>query len=56
MSDIMITLQPETFCASFVVVGYLSCTDGEHLLAEKGEVAAGDNTFSKKFGPYHIWP
>ena len=37
-------------------MGYLSLVDGKQSLTDKGKEAGGEFKFSKKFGPYFIWP
>ena len=37
-------------------LGYLSFIDGKHSLTDKGKEVGGEFKFSKKFGPYFIWP
>jgi phosphatidylserine/phosphatidylglycerophosphate/cardiolipin synthase-like enzyme len=37
-------------------LGYLSFIDGKHSLTDKGKDVGGEFKFSKKFGPYFIWP
>lgn len=36
--------------------GYLEQLDGKHSLTEKGKTVGGKFKFSKRFGPYFIWP
>lgn len=40
----------------FMSIGYISQTDGKQNLTDKGKDAGGEFKFSKKFGPYFIWP
>lgn len=36
--------------------GYLEDKDGKNYLTEKGKSAGGEFKYSKKFGPYFLWP
>ncbi len=36
--------------------GYLKNEDGKHTLTEKGKDAGGESKYSKRFGPYFVWP
>lgn len=40
----------------FLEKGYLENTDGKFKLTNSGKQAGGEFRFSKKFGPYFIWP
>jgi len=37
-------------------IGYLTQDGDKHSLAEKGKEAGGEFKFSKRFGPYFLWP
>ncbi len=39
-----------------VSLGFLSEQDGKHTLTEKGKDIGGEFKYSKRFGPYFIWP
>ncbi|OIN06062.1 phospholipase D family protein [Oceanisphaera psychrotolerans] len=41
---------------NFTQAGYLSFVDDKHSLTEAGKNIGGEFKFSKKFGPYFIWP
>lgn len=36
--------------------GFLSEKEGKHVLTEKGKDIGGEFKYSKRFGPYFIWP
>ncbi|MBE4466720.1 DNA repair protein [Vibrio parahaemolyticus] len=49
-------LKTEDFLKLCVTKGYLSFDDGKHSLTEEGKSLGGEFKYSKRFGPYFIWP
>jgi len=40
----------------FVTVGYLQLVDERHFLTDEGKSVGGEFKYSKRFGPYFLWP
>jgi phosphatidylserine/phosphatidylglycerophosphate/cardiolipin synthase-like enzyme len=49
-------LKTEDFLQLCVTKGYLSFVDGKHSLTDTGKEQGGEFKYSKRFGPYFIWP
>ena len=49
-------LKTDDFLQACVTKGYLSLEDGKHTLTESGKEQGAEFKYSKKFGPYFIWP
>lgn len=49
-------LKTDDFLQMCVSKGYLSFGDGKHSLTEAGKSLGGEFKYSKRFGPYFIWP
>lgn len=49
-------LKTEDFLQLCVTKGYLSFDDGKHSLTDTGKEQGGEFKYSKRFGPYFIWP
>ncbi|MGR5517907.1 phospholipase D family protein [Vibrio sp. Y29_XK_CS5] len=49
-------LKTEDFIQMCVSKGYLSFEDGKHTLTDIGKEHGGEFKFSKRFGPYFLWP
>ncbi|MEZ8216271.1 phospholipase D family protein [Vibrio sp. 1F148] len=49
-------LKTDDFLQACVIKGYLSLEDGKHTLTESGKEQGAEFKYSKRFGPYFIWP
>ncbi|HFQ5425503.1 phospholipase D family protein [Vibrio vulnificus] len=49
-------LKTDDFLQLCVVKGYLTVDNGKHILTESGKAQGGEFKYSKRFGPYFIWP
>ncbi|EGQ8076962.1 phospholipase D family protein [Vibrio vulnificus] len=49
-------LKTEDFLQLCVVKGYLTVDNGKHILTDSGKEQGGEFKYSKRFGPYFIWP
>ncbi|EJI6684965.1 phospholipase D family protein [Vibrio sp. D415a] len=49
-------IKTDDFLQMCVSKGYLSFDDGKHSLTEEGKSLGGEFKYSKRFGPYFIWP
>ncbi|MBN8133907.1 phospholipase D family protein, partial [Vibrio vulnificus] len=49
-------LKTDDFLHLCVSKGYLSFGDGKYMLTEVGKEHGGEFKYSKRFGPYFIWP
>ncbi|AYO11835.1 DNA repair protein [Vibrio campbellii] len=49
-------LKTDDFLKLCVTKGYLSFDDGKHSLTDEGKSFGGEFKYSKRFGPYFIWP
>ncbi|HAS8399144.1 TPA: DNA repair protein [Vibrio vulnificus] len=49
-------LKTEEFLQLCVAKGYLSFDNGKHMLTDEGKEQGGEFKYSKRFGPYFIWP
>ena len=49
-------LKTQELLDKLTACGYLTSNDGKMSLTEKGKEAGGEFKFSKKYGPYFIWP
>ncbi|TOI40268.1 DNA repair protein, partial [Vibrio parahaemolyticus] len=49
-------LKTDDFLNLCVNKGYLTCNDGKHSLTDEGKSSGGEFKYSKRFGPYFIWP
>ncbi|MBM5082639.1 DNA repair protein, partial [Vibrio parahaemolyticus] len=49
-------LKTDDFLKLCVTKGYLSFDDGKHSLTDAGKSSGGEFKYSKRFGPYFIWP
>ncbi|WP_146434477.1 phospholipase D family protein [Blastopirellula retiformator] len=46
----------ESISKSLVESGYLELREGRQFITEAGKAAGGEFKFSKRFGPYFLWP
>ncbi|ADV88809.1 phospholipase D family protein [Vibrio vulnificus] len=49
-------LKTDDFLQLCIVKGYLIVDNGKHILTESGKAQGGEFKYSKRFGPYFIWP
>ncbi|MBE3662408.1 DNA repair protein [Vibrio navarrensis] len=49
-------IKTDDFLQLCVVKGYLSFENGKHTLTDTGKEQGGEFKYSKRFGPYFIWP
>ncbi|MGF1711037.1 phospholipase D family protein [Vibrio kagoshimensis] len=49
-------LKTDDFLQACVTKGYLSLEGGKHTLTESGKEQGAESKYSKRFGPYFIWP
>ncbi|EHR1014055.1 TPA: phospholipase D family protein [Vibrio parahaemolyticus] len=49
-------LKTDDFLNLCVTKGYLSFENGKHSLTDVGKSSGGEFKYSKRFGPYFIWP
>lgn len=49
-------IKTDDFLQACVMKGYLSLKDGKHTLTESGKEQGAEFKYSKRFGPYFIWP
>ncbi|ENN9980995.1 TPA: phospholipase D family protein [Vibrio vulnificus] len=49
-------LKTDDFLQLCVIKGYLTVDNGKHILTDSGKEQGGEFKYSKRFGPYFIWP
>ncbi|ELK8599299.1 phospholipase D family protein [Vibrio vulnificus] len=49
-------LKTDDFLQLCVTRGYLTVDNGKHILTDSGKEQGGEFKYSKRFGPYFIWP
>ena len=49
-------LKTDEFLSLCVNKGYLTLDDGKHSLTDEGKSSGGEFKYSKRFGPYFVWP
>ncbi|ELV8635780.1 phospholipase D family protein [Vibrio vulnificus] len=49
-------LKTDDFLHLCVTKGYLTVDNGKHILTDSGKEQGGEFKYSKRFGPYFIWP
>ncbi|EHT4941895.1 hypothetical protein VV99796_00797 [Vibrio vulnificus] len=49
-------LKTDDFLQLCVSKGYLTVDNGKHILTDSGKEQGGEFKYSKRFGPYFIWP
>ncbi|EPQ9985475.1 phospholipase D family protein [Vibrio vulnificus] len=49
-------LKTDDFLQLCVTKGYLTVDNGKHILTDSGKEQGGEFKYSKRFGPYFIWP
>lgn len=53
---IKLGLKTPSLIEKLTSIGYLTQDGDKHSLTEKGKEAGGEFKFSKRFGPYFLWP